>query len=93
MKKVQESPWLKGAAVVVLLASALLSGLFGSFVLRGLPYQIAGSWQYTDSFYRLLQERQAAAAAAPRFTQASAGEAAAWGSRMRTGSDTVCPTW
>ncbi len=28
-----------------------------------LPYQIAGSWQYTDSFYRLLQERQAAAAA------------------------------
>ena len=63
MKKVQESPWLKGAAVIVLLASALLSGLFGSFVLRGLPYQIAGSWQYTDSFYRLLQERQAAAAA------------------------------
>ena len=47
MRRIQASPWCKGAAVLLLLAFSALAGLFGSFVLRGLLYQGADSWQDT----------------------------------------------
>ena len=58
MRRIQASPWCKGAAVLLLLVFSALAGLFGSFVLRGLLYQGADSWQDTYRFQTLLQERQ-----------------------------------
>ena len=63
MSRLQSNPWGKGAAAVLLLVCAVLSGLFGAFVLRGLLYQGVDSWQDTGRFTTLLQERQASVAA------------------------------
>ena len=63
MNRLQSNPWGKGAAAVLLLVCAALSGLFGAFVLRGLLYQGVDSWQDTGRFTTLLQERQASVAA------------------------------
>ena len=62
-RRIQESPWCKGGAALLLVVFSCLAGLFGTFVLRGLLYQGTDSWQDTYRFQNLLQERQAAVAA------------------------------
>ncbi len=62
MRRLQDSPWFKGTAALLLLAFACLGGLFGTFVLRGLLCQGADSWQETFRFQNLLREREAAVA-------------------------------
>ena len=62
-RRIQESPWFKGGAALLLVVFSCLAGLFGTFVLRGLLYQGLDSWQDTYRFQNLLQERQAAVAA------------------------------
>ena len=58
MKKLQENPWGKLLAVVLLLVTAFGAGLFAVKGIVNFSYVAAEDWQETSRFYELLWERQ-----------------------------------
>ena len=58
MKRLQESPLFKAAAVVLLLALTFTGAMFGLNVLQAVPYLDSESYQNTEEFYHLRRELQ-----------------------------------